>query len=480
MELRDYLHVLRKHAVLIIIMTLVGVGAAAAWSLTRTPMYNASSTVYVSTQAGDSVAELQQGQSFTQARVATYAALATTPVVIDPVITELGLDSTAAAQAGRVTATATTGTNLIRITVTDADPAQAAEISNAIAASLTTTVESLDTLEGQTASPVRLTRVENALPPSQASSPNAPLNLALGLLLGIAAGIGAAMLLTVLDTRVRTKRDVENITDTPILAAISYDAKWKQRPLIIHVDPMSPRAESFRALRTNLQFVEFDGKHSFTVTSSMPSEGKSSTAVNLAIALADAGKKVALLDADLRKPKVAEYCGIDGSIGLTDVLIGSVRLGDVMLPWGDRSLYVLPAGRIPPNPSELLGSPQMSQLLEILERDFDVVICDSPPLLPVTDAAVLSKITSRVITVVAAGETSKQQLTAAMSALDHVGATQAGIVITKVPTRGADAATYGYGYGYGEQRYGDEPVDEPRRRRRAGAVFAAGTASDQA
>lgn len=466
MELRDYLHVLRKYAVLIVITTLVGVGAAAVWSLTRTPMYTASSTVYVSTQSGDSVAELQQGQTFTQARVATYAALATTPVVIDPVITELGLESTAASQADRVTATAATGTNLITITVTDADPAQAAEISNTVAASLTTTVENLDTLEGQEASPVRLTRVKNALPPAQASSPNVPLNLTLGLLIGLAAGVGMAMLLTVLDTRVRTKRDVEHITDSPILGAIPFDSKWKQRPLIIDVDPLSPRAEAFRSLRTNLQFIDVAGKQSFTITSSMPAEGKSSTAINLAIALADAGKKVALLDADLRKPKVAEYCGIDGTIGLSDVLIGSVRLGDVMLPWGQRSLFVLPAGRIPPNPSELLGSPQMAQLLEVLERDFDAVICDSPPLLPVTDAAVLSSLTSRAITVVAAGETTKQQLAAAMSALEKVDASQAGIVITKVPTRGADAATYGYGYGYGEQRYGDEPEEEPRRRRR--------------
>ncbi|MGF2948878.1 polysaccharide biosynthesis tyrosine autokinase [Microbacterium alcoholitolerans] len=470
MELRDYLHVLRKYAVLIVITTLVGVGAAAVWSLTRTPMYTAASTVYVSTQTGESVAELQQGQTFTQARVATYAALATTPVVIDPVITELNLDATAAVQASRVTATAQTGTNLITITVTDADPAQAAEISNAIAGSLTTTVESLDTLDGQESSPVRLTRVKNALPPSQASSPNVPLNLVLGLLLGLAAGVGVAMLLTVLDTKIRTKRDVEHITETPILGAIPYDSKWKQRPLIIQVDPLSPRAEAFRSLRTNLQFVDFDGRQSFTITSSMPSEGKSSTAINLAIALADAGKKVALLDADLRKPKVAEYCGIDGAIGLSDVLIGSVRLGEVMLQWGERSLFILPAGRIPPNPSELLGSSRMTQLLEALEREFDVVICDSPPLLPVTDAALLSKATSRVITVVAAGETTKQQLAAAMAALNSVSAEQAGIVITKVPTRGADAATYGYGYGYGEQRYGDEPDAQPRRRRRNASV----------
>jgi capsular exopolysaccharide synthesis family protein len=257
------------------------------------------------------------------------------------------------------------------------------------------------------------------------------------------------VLRTVLDTRIRTPRDVEQVTDAPIIGAIAFDAKAKDRPLIVHADPLSPRSESFRALRTNLQFLDMDGRSSFVVTSSLPGEGKSTTAVNLAVALADAGKKVALLDCDLRRPKVAAYCGIEGGVGLTDVLIGRARLGDVMLPWGGRTMYILPAGKVPPNPSELLGSKQMRTLLEVLERDFDVVLCDSPPLLPVTDAAILAKATSGALVTVAAGQTNRHHLEASTDALATVGAKVAGIVLTRVPTRGPDSYAYAYGYSHG-------------------------------
>jgi capsular exopolysaccharide synthesis family protein len=271
-----------------------------------------------------------------------------------------------------------------------------------------------------------------------------------------------------LDNRIRTPRDAELITGAPAIGAIAYDAKAKERPLIVHADPSSPRAESFRALRTNLQFLDMGGRSSFVITSSIPSEGKSTTTINLAIALADAGKRVALLDTDLRKPKVAEYLGIEGGAGLTDVLIGRADVRDVMLPWGGRSLYVLPAGKIPPNPSELLGSTQMGVLLGALENDFDVVLCDGPPLLPVTDAAILSRLTSGALMVVAAGRTTKHQLTGATEALNAVDAKLAGFVMSMVPTRGPDSyySAYGYGYGYGSvYGYGEGggPVDrEPK------------------
>ncbi|MEJ1156007.1 polysaccharide biosynthesis tyrosine autokinase [Microbacterium marmarense] len=450
MELSDYLRILRKSWLLIVVATLVGVGAAAAYSLTRTPLYEAQSTVFVSSQGGVTISELQQGSNFTESRVTTYTNLVTTPIVMNPVIAELGLDVTAAQLASQVSASSPLNTSLITITVTDADAREAAEIANALGASLTSAVEAIETPAGSDTSPVSLTRVEDAIPPLSPSSPNVPLNLALGFLVGLAAGVGIAVLRAVLDTRIRSSRDVETVTDTPIIGAIAFDPKAKTRPLIVHADPLSPRAESFRALRTNLQFLDMGGRSSFVVTSSLPSEGKSTTAINLAIALADAGKRVALLDADLRKPKVAEYLGIEGGAGLTDVLIGRARVGDVMLPWGGRSLYVLPAGKIPPNPSELLGSTQMKTLLDVLERDFDVVLCDAPPLLPVTDGAILARATSGAIVVVSAGSTTTHQLSGAVDALDTVDAKIAGVVLSMVPTRGPDSYySYGYGYGYG-------------------------------
>jgi capsular exopolysaccharide synthesis family protein len=470
MELSDYIRILRKNWVIILVATLLGLSAAAAYSLTRTPTYESSSTVFVNTQTSGSVSELQQGSNFAQARINTYVGLVSTPIVMNPVIAELGLGMTAGQLASDVTASAALNTTLITITVEDTDPIAAADIANALAASLTAAVDAIEPAGESGASPVKLTRVRDAQPALSPSSPNTPLNLALGVLVGLAIGVGFAVLREVLDTRVRNARDIEQATDTPLIGAIAFDPKAKERPLIVHADPLSPRAESFRTLRTNLQFLDMGGRASFVMTSSLPSEGKSTTAINLAIALADAGKKVALIDADLRRPKIAEYLGVEGGVGLTDVLISRVRLGDVMLPWGGRSLYVLPSGKIPPNPSELLGSEQMRTLLEVLERDFDVVICDAPPLLPVTDAAILARATSGAIVGVAAGRTTRHQLKAAVDALQTVGAKVAGVVLTMVPTRGPDSyyGTYnaGYGYGgYGSREASSEPAKTPKPER---------------
>ncbi|MCY1717625.1 polysaccharide biosynthesis tyrosine autokinase [Microbacterium sp. SL62] len=449
MELSDYIRILRKNWLVILVLTAVGLGAATAFTLTRTPTYESSSTIFVSTQGGSTTAELQQGSNFTQARINTYVGLVATPAVLDPVISSLGLSTTAELLAKDVKASAALNSTLITISVSDSDPETASEIANETAVSLSTVVPQLEPAVDGGASPVRLTRVSAAQPALQPTAPNVPLNLILGVVLGLAVGVGVAVLRTTLDNRVRTPRDAEQITHAPAIGAIAYDTKARERPLIVHADPLSPRAESFRALRTNLQFLDMGGRSSFVVTSSIPSEGKSTTTINLAIALADAGKRVALLDTDLRKPKVAEYLSIEGGAGLTDVLIGRAKVNEVMLPWGGRSLYVLPAGKIPPNPSELLGSQQMTVLLEMLERDFDVVLCDAPPLLPVTDAAILARATSGALMVASAGKVTRHQLTGATEALNTVGAKLAGFILSMVPTRGPDSYYSGYGYGYG-------------------------------
>lgn len=476
MELSDYIRVLRKNWLIIVVLTLVGLGAAAAYSLTRTPVYESSSSVAVSTQTGGTASDIQQGANFAQTRINTYVGLVTTPIVLNPVIADLDLGVTADSLEKQITASSALNTTIITITATDPDPVVAANLANQAAASLSKVVPEIEPeIEG--GSPVRLTRVSDAQPALAPASPNVPLNLALGVLVGLALGIGVAVLRTVLDNKVRTPRDAEGITSAPSLGAIAYDAKAKERPLIVHADPLSPRAESFRALRTNLQFLDMGGRASFVVTSSVPSEGKSTTTINLAIALADAGKKVALLDTDLRKPKVAEYLGIEGGVGLTDVLIGRVRVGDVMLPWGGRSLFVLPAGKIPPNPSELLGSKQMATLLEVLERDFDVVLCDAPPLLPVTDAAILARGTSGAILVASAGRVTRHQLEGAVEALHTVGAKVAGFVMSMVPTRGPDSYYNGYGYGYGYGYTQEQPKAARGRTRKTPVAVVPDTAS---
>ena len=462
MELSEYVRILRKNLVMILVLTLLGLGVASVYTMTRVPVYESTSTVFVSTQGGSTAAELQQGSSFTQARINTYVGLVTTPVVLNPVISELGLRTTAERMSQEVSASASLNSTLITVRVSNADAELAASIANSIATSLAAVVPRLEPEAEDGSSPVRLTRVRDAQPAPRPSSPNVPLNLSIGTLIGLTAAIVVTGMRTRLDTRIRTPREAEIITSAPGIGAIAYDARAKERPLIVHADPLSPRAESFRALRTNLQFLDMGGRSSFVITSSIPSEGKSTTTINLAIALADAGKKVALVDTDLRKPKVAEYLGVEGGAGLTDVLIGRAKVSEVMLPWGGRSLYVLAAGKVPPNPSELLGSTQMGALLHSLENDFDVVLCDAPPLLPVTDAAILARITSGALMVVSAGRTTKHQLAGATEALNAVGAKLAGFVMSMVPTKGPYSyySAYGYGYGYG-YRNGFE--ESPRR-----------------
>jgi capsular exopolysaccharide synthesis family protein len=449
-ELRDYIQSIRKNWILIAAVALVGLLAGGGISLITTPTYTSSTSVFVAIQSnGTTGSELNAGTTYVQNQVKSFAQVATTDVVLQPVIDKLDLQTTVEELAERVVATAPLDLVIIDISVTDTSPTRAADIANAIGTQLIATVEDLsETSLGD--SPVKVTRVSPALEATGSVSPNVRLNLALGLLIGLLLGIGAAVLREILDTRVHGDKEIAQITDATLLGGITFDAEAKDRPLVVQLSPHSPRAEAFRQLRTNLQFVEVtDGGRTFVITSSMPSEGKSTTSVNLAITLAEAGTKVLLVDGDLRRPKVAEYMGVEGSVGLTDHLIGQVELDDVIQPWGNGALSVLPAGQIPPNPSELLGSKAMVRLLETLNEHYEVIIIDAPPLLPVTDAAVLSKLaTGGAIMVVGSGTITKHQLQAAVSSLNTVGGRLIGVIMNLLPPKGTSAYSY-YGY-YGQ------------------------------
>ena len=460
MELRDYLRILRKRWIAIAAFTLVGIAVAAGVSIATTPQYQASTLVYVQVQSSGSVGELAQGSTFIQSQVKSFAEVVKTPRVLDAVTKTLGLEESSSTLAQSVSATAPLDTVNIEITVSRDSAREAAEIANAVTASFRQVVGEITASTGATqVSQVSVSTLRDATTPVQPVSPNTTLNLLLGALLGLAAGLAVAVLRDVLDTRVRGERDIVAVTDAPIIGGITYDPNAVLKPLIVQDDPHSVRAEAFRTLRTNLQFLEVEsGAKSFVVTSSIPSEGKTTTAANLAIAVADSGAQVVLIDGDLRRPKIASYMGLEGAVGLTDVLISRAELADVLQPWGRGNLVVQPAGAMPPNPSELLGSRAKAALVRTLEGEFDVVIIDLPPLLPVTDAALVSKLTRGALVVVAAGRTHKGEFAAAVAALENVGANVAGVILTMLPSKGPDAYGYGrYGYGgYGYARTSEE------------------------
>ncbi len=461
MELRDYIRILHRNWVLILVLTILGGAGGFGFAATQTPLYQSTTRLYVSVQADSAnpaTGDLVQGTTFARQIVASYVDVVSSALVLQPVIDDLDLDMSVGALASRVTAEAPLNTVNINITVTSTSGQQSAVLADAVASSLVDAVQT--TLEPPVsdgaASPVRLTVVQPAVEPTAPFSPRIPVTVVVAALFGLVLAVLLSVLRNALDTRVRTLHDLEQLTEAPLLGGIAFDPEATKRPLIVQEDPRSPRSESFRALRTNLQFLNVEGGPKlFVVTSSGPGEGKSTTTANLAIALAETGARVALLDGDLRLPRVADYMGIEGGVGLTDVLIGRVEVADVLQKWGRGQLFVLPSGPVPPNPAELLGSAAMSQLLATLTEHFDYVLIDAPPLLLVTDAAVLSKLTRGAIMVAASGKAKKQEFEGALRTLQTAGGKLVGVIMTMLPTRGPDS------YGYGAYAYGGDADSSP-------------------
>lgn len=460
MTFPDFVRVIRRSWLLVLALSTLGLAGGAALTLSATPLYSSTTKVFVAVQStGTTTSELVQGNSAAQQKVSSYIDVVTTASVLQPVIDELDLDESVATLAGRVTAASKVNTVVIDITVQHPDAATAAKIAGAVGSSFAKVVtEDLETPTSGGPSLVRIGTIEPPVVPTTPTSPKLTTNLVLGLAVGLVLGIAAALIRSTLDTRVRTQEDVRAVTELPVLGGIGFDPAATKQPLIVHVDPRNPRAESFRTLRTNVQFVDLDDTvRSFTITSSLPSEGKSTTAANLAIAMAESGVRVIIVDADLRRPRLDDVLGVEGAAGLTDVLIGRAELDDVIHPWGSGGLHVLPAGRIPPNPSELLGSARMRALVDHLSTAFDYVIIDAPPLLPVTDAALLARLTDGALVIAAAGRASRNQLRVALDALASVGGRTLGLVMTMLPTKGA--GSYGYGTYYAYYGKGGSAVD---------------------
>ncbi|MER2133598.1 MAG: polysaccharide biosynthesis tyrosine autokinase [Arthrobacter sp.] len=443
MEISDYLRALRRSWIPAVCCVLLGLLTSGLFATLSVPSYTSKTQLFVSIQNSGSVQELQQGNNFSQARVKSYIQTVRTPAVLQPVIDALALDMTSEALADNVSASADLDTVLITIAFTHESPVQAAAVANAIADSLVATVETLERPAEGGISPVKLSVVTPAVAPTFPSAPNTKLYLAIGFLGGVAAAFVFVALRTALDTRVRGEADLLRVTQTAVLGGLSFDPAAAKNPLITHTSPQSTRAESFRQIRTNLQFANVAHESSAVlVTSSVPGEGKSTTATNLAIAMAQAGQSVCLIDADLRRPRVHEYLGLERNAGLTTALIGSAEVKDLLQPWGEDDLHVLTSGQIPPNPSELLGSQAMKLLLSELEDRFDAVIIDAPPLLPVTDASVLAQFVGGVILVVGSSKVRVQDLQKSISNLAMVEARLLGTVFNLLPRKGPDAYAY--------------------------------------
>ncbi|WP_189337473.1 polysaccharide biosynthesis tyrosine autokinase [Arthrobacter sp. AFG7.2] len=442
MDLRDFIRVVRLRWLAIVAIIVIGLALASAYTFLQTPLYKAESQLFVSVKAGDSALDVSQGNAFAEKRVLSYVSLATSVRVLDAVARELDLSGGAEALVEKVTATTPSQTVLIEIAATDPDPALAARIANSGAEQLIRAVNEVEDVDV-----VRLSVFQEAAVPDAPSSPRVRLNLALGIFLGLLVGFGYVLLRQVLDTGIRTQADVGRAVKAGILGTFTFDASVKDEPVIVQGDVFSPRAEGFRQLRTNLRFTHVaGGAQTVVVSSSVPGEGKTLIATNLAIMLAESGTRVLLVDADLRRPRVAEYLGLDGSVGLSGVLSHSVTLEDAIQKWGpDGALHVLPSGSTVSNPSELLGSPNMEKLIARTETAYEVVVIDTPPLLPVTDPAILGAKASGVVLVVSAdGRTTRGDVSQAVVNLEAVGAQLLGVVVNQIDKAAVSKSHYAY------------------------------------
>ncbi len=461
MNLQDYLRILRKRWKIIPIVTLVVVAVAAAVTVLMPKTYESKVQFFVSTVDTSDNSQLAQGSTFLQQRVKSYSQLLKAPVVLQAVVKDQDLNTTPGKLADQVDAVIPPDSVLINTTVKGHSPHRAHDIAAAISKRFPKAVSELEQVSSKK-SPVKVTVTQ---PPTLETTPISPRpirNLGLSVILGLLLGLGAAGLRHVLDNKLRTKDDIEGLVeDLTVIGMIPFDGDASKHPLLLEAGPHSSRAESFRSLRTNLAFVDAaTDPRTIVMTSTVAGEGKTTTTANLALVLAQSEASVCLVEGDLRRPRLLEYLGMEGAVGLTDVLIGRMELTDVLQPFGQHELAVLGAGQTPPNPSELLGSPAMRQLLQELSKKFDYVLIDAPPLLPVTDAVVLSTLAGGAVLVAGTGLVTKDQFSTALESLEAVNGRILGVVLNRIPRNAHAAGYYDYRYEHRLTYEGADTEDE--------------------
>ncbi|WP_052450293.1 polysaccharide biosynthesis tyrosine autokinase [Actinomyces polynesiensis] len=480
MTLEDFLKLTRRHLGTILVCMLVGgVGAFGLLNVTPT-QYTASSTAYVRvTVPTDDGTEASANAYYNASQLATQKVKAFVPVftsqtVAQAVIDDLKLNTTPSELAGRLTASNATNALTINVTATADTADQAREISDAVVDKAALQVKEL---EGED-SPVGVVLMAPAALSTIVVTPSPMKYLGAGILAGLLLGYVIAFARTTLDKRLRTVEDIQTRFEAPVLGVIPASDTIARSE---SDDARDFRAsESLRKLRTNLRYADVDRElRSIVITSPVQGDGKSSVAANLAKVMAAAGQQVLLIDADLRRPTVRETFAVASKLGLTQVLVGAVSLEQAVCRTGIEGLSVLPAGEVPPNPSELLGSQRMSELLAYLSRDH-LVIVDAAPVLPVTDAVVLAKHADGVVMVAASGSTTSDELAGALEGIEQTGGVVLGVVLNRVASSklarlryGDSQYGYGYGYGYGHAPYKQDDARTARATEAAGPVVPA-------
>lgn len=449
MELADYLRILRNHWIAVTAFVLVAAVAAFGWSSIQPKVYAASSSGFVTSGGGGDPGLDNLNDTLSKSRAASYVVLAKDRATASLVVEELGLDTSPEALVSQIDAAQTPDTVIIKITARAGSPQEAQQLADAWVAALAERVSEIEQGKGSGSNQgMRIEVSESAQLPTAPISPKVERNVLLGAVLGGLLGLAYAVVRSILDRRIRSGEGVERQTGVPVVGSVPDVGRADGLFVVSAGGTAALAAEGVRRLRTNLSYMDVDNPpRAIVVTSPKQGDGKSTVAANLAAAIALSGQEVTLVDADLRRPHVATALGLDDTVGLTDVLTGRLPLLDAVQQHPDvANLTVLTSGSRPPNPSEILGSQAMRALIKDLGSD-GMVIIDAPPLLPVTDAAVLAHGADGAFVVVSAGRTLDSELETALSHLRTVNARALGVILNRVSKRTVGASNYGH-YGY--------------------------------
>ncbi|CAN5254097.1 hypothetical protein BH11ACT5_BH11ACT5_22660 [soil metagenome] len=452
MDIHEYFGVLRRGWALVVLGLLIGIAGGVAANAIQPRTYAATSReILTNSEATGDLTQSLQASNLAEGRIASYVLVATSGLVLQPVIDELKLDMTVQELAGHLAVVAPPSTLIVEITATAATPELAKSIANTVSAVFSDVVE--NQIENATSpavgatdsgtdatpdvpatAPVRIVNIEHASLPTAPTFSNAPLLLAVGAILGLALGLVGASLRETLDRRIRGRKDVAAVTERPVLGQIRPDRGVKASPIVMHTSSQSAIAESFRGLRASVEHVRSrDEISTFVITAMAPRQGASLVAANLALAIADTATTVVVVDANLQAPNQAEVFDVDAGPGLTDLLTTKISLDEVIAAGPSENIWVVPIGSRRAKSADLLATPRMRALLTELQSRFDVVVIDTPAISTATDATVLGSFGAATLLLVAEGTATRPGLAEALGARAAGGSVPAGIVLNQIP-----------------------------------------------
>ncbi|MCF6816827.1 polysaccharide biosynthesis tyrosine autokinase [Corynebacterium sp. MC-29] len=446
--------VIRRNAWILALFIVLGVAGAWGVSMLMPTKYTSTASVFVSVDNDGSNSDAYQSTQFAEQRMQSYAQLVSGDVLAEQVIKDLNLDMTPRDLTKELEATVVQDTVVMEISATDTDAAQAQKIASDAVKVLSNQAEQLEartdnndnngnsrsrsSSNQQSTTAPRISLINHPEKATQPSSPKMAMNLILGGVLGFLVACILVALRFFLDRSVRSSEELERRTGLPKLGSVPVIPEAQRtKPLDFNDDRVRP-AEAFRELRVNLRFVNVDNPpRVISVTSARIADGKSMTSLNLAGALAADGDTVCLVDADMRRSKMTTYFGgaIHSSVGLSTALAGDADVADVLQETEIAGLDVLAAGVAPPNPGELLGSQAFRHILDELRERYDWVIVDTPPILSVTDGALVATTVDAVIVAVRYGKRNYDDVTRTLASLRAVHAPIIGTVLTAVPQK---------------------------------------------